>query len=181
MADAEPTLLRARPESGRLPRRTAGASAVTAEAFLEGFGEDLPSVLNLETWRAGRDLGQEYRRIEQEVREAVEREDEWQSRVREEVHPRLAHLEDAPKGAGRFAVLLSDLQEIHEGLLFPGAVEACDGTCQTHDTVLAATSANRTATQSANSWISSPGAVGAPPKTARLRATPCPTWPAERL
>src|SRR5207302_7110066 len=68
-------------------------------------------------------------------REAVARESGWQRRVREEVHPRLAWGEGAPKGAGRHKVLSAELEEITRGLLFNGGVEACDGTIQVHDTL----------------------------------------------
>jgi hypothetical protein len=105
------------------------------EDYRDCFGEELSQTLNVEAWRMGRDLGEEYRRVEDEVREAVARESGWQRRVREEVHPRLAWGEGAPKGAGRYAVTAAELEAVARGLLFNGGVEACDGTIQIHDTL----------------------------------------------
>ena len=108
---------------------------VTPEAFKESFGEELSAVLNVENWRAGRNLDEEYIRIEQEVGEAVAWEDDFQKRVRSEVHPRLEWSPGAPKGAGRYKVPLEEIKQVHQGLLFPGGVEACDGSSQMHDTL----------------------------------------------
>ena len=109
-------------------------TGLTPEAFQESFGEKLADVLAIERWRAGQNLDDEYRRIEQEVREAVTWEDEYQQRVRDEVHPKLWS-PGAPKGAGHYQVPLVEIKEIHRGLLFPGGVEACDGSSQVHDTL----------------------------------------------
>lgn len=108
---------------------------LTPEAFRESFGEELTAVLDVEHWRAGRNLDDEYRRVEQEVQEAVAWEDDYQKRVRSEVHPKLEWSDGAPKGAGRYQVPLAEIKEIHQGLLFPGGVEACDGSSQVHDTL----------------------------------------------
>ncbi len=114
------------------PNRLAG---VSADDFREGFGEELERVLDVSTWTAGQDLDQEYRRIEREVREAVTREDEHQRRIREEVFPHLAWADGAPRHAGKHEIALPEIGEIHRGLLFPGGVEACDGTVEYHDTL----------------------------------------------
>jgi hypothetical protein len=134
MADSDATFTRARPvNSAGLPSRTA-PPVVRPEDYREAFGEELAQTLNVDTWRAGRDLGEEYRRIEAEVRQAVGRESDFQRRVREEVHPQLAWSAGAPKGAGRYAVTLDELADAH-ALLFRGGVEACDGNIQIHDTL----------------------------------------------
>jgi hypothetical protein len=132
MADTNPSPIR-RSASRRDAREQ---PALHPEDYRESFGEELSQTLNVQDWRSGRDLGAEYRRIEEEVREAVSRESGWQRRVREEVHPKLAWSEGAPKGAGRYAVPAAELEEITRGLLFNGGVEACDGTIQIHDTLL---------------------------------------------
>jgi hypothetical protein len=134
MADSDATFTRARPaNAAALPPRTA-PPIVRPEDYHEAFGEELAQTLNVDNWRAGRDLGEEYRRIEAEVRQAVGRESGWQRRVREEVHPRLAFAPGAPKGAGRYQVTLDELADAH-ALLFRGGVEACDGNIQVHDTL----------------------------------------------
>jgi hypothetical protein len=131
MADTNATPSR-RPAAGRASPEP---PALRPEDYREGFGEELSQTLNVAAWRSGRDLGEEYRRIEAEVREAVAREDGWQRRVREQVHPRLPWCEGAPKGAGRHAVTAEELEEVTRGLLFNGGVEACDGNIQVHDTL----------------------------------------------
>ena len=63
---------------------------VTAEEFLESFGRNvIEQTLNVDNWRVGSDLSQEYSRIEKEVRQAVEKESVLQKRIRAEVFPRL--------------------------------------------------------------------------------------------
>ncbi len=111
------------------------AVEVTAQGFRESFGLDLRQVLDLDTWRTGVDLAQEYSRIEREVREAVVQEDVWQKRIRQEVLPLLSTQPSAPKGAGVHPANREVIARIHRGLLFNGGVEACDGTVQVHDTL----------------------------------------------
>lgn len=103
--------------------------------FQNAFAESLTACLNLNTWRPAPDLAAEYQRIEQQVQAAVEAETEYQRYIRERVHPLLALAKDAPPGAGVHAVPLQELLEVQRGLLFNGAVEACDGSHQAHDTL----------------------------------------------
>src|SRR5947208_1685480 len=70
-------------------RSPAEAVEISSRDFRESFGEDLNRTLDLDTWRAGQDLSQEYSRIEAEVREAVQREDALLQNIRREVFPRL--------------------------------------------------------------------------------------------
>lgn len=113
----------------------ADGTEITADDFRQSFGEDLQSTLDVDTWLPG-DLSQEYSRIEREVREAVDQENELQRRIREEVFPLIETRPNAPKGAGTYGpVEVATLQKIHRGLLFNGGVEACDGTQQVHDTL----------------------------------------------
>ncbi len=112
--------------------RPAGA---TADAFTASFGEPLASTLDLDSWRPGVDLVQEYARVEREVTDAVRYETAAQRRVRDVVFPRLALDPDGVAEAGKYEVSPADVAATHRGLLFNGAVEACDGTCHTHDTL----------------------------------------------
>ena len=105
------------------------------EAFRHAFDETLPAFLNLDTWRPAPDPAVEYRRIEEQVQAAVEAETDYQTYIRREVHPLLTTATDAPPGAGVHSVPLRELLEVQRGLLFNGAVEACDGTHQAHDTL----------------------------------------------
>jgi hypothetical protein len=112
--------------------RPAGA---TAEAFAARFQEPLDRALDLDTWRPGADLVAEYARVEAEIAGAVAQETELQREVRETVVSRLSFFEAAPPEAGVYEVPVGEIEQVQRGLLFPGHVEACDGTTQTHDTL----------------------------------------------
>jgi hypothetical protein len=104
--------------------------------FRAQFDEDLSRVLDLDTWRPGGDLAQEYPRIERQVREALAQEDEVQRWTRMHIFPKLFEpVPGGPPNAGVFRADWDVLQGIHRGLLFNGGVEACDGTVQVHDTL----------------------------------------------
>ncbi len=108
----------------------------TADEFLRTFGEPLLQAMNPATWDTGIDVVEAYARIEREVAEAVAAEAEVEGRVRERVFPRLKGAVGAPAEAGFYRdVTLEDIREVHQGLLFNGGAEACDGTVQTHDTL----------------------------------------------
>ncbi len=111
------------------------AFPVSAKLFEEQFDENILQTLDIDSWRIGNDLGQEYRRIEREVREAEEFETEKEKKIRDEFFPRLAVLPNMPRQAGLHAVKEEDIIAVHNGLLFNGGVEACDGTIQIHDTL----------------------------------------------
>lgn len=108
---------------------------VAPEEFTRSFGEDLHRTLDVDTWITGEDLNAIYDRLEAEVRDAVEHEEEMLSRIRKEIFPRLGDYPGAPKGAGVRSAEMTALEKIHRGLLFNGGVEACDGTRQVHDTL----------------------------------------------
>lgn len=105
----------------------------SADEFRASFNEELSQTLDLTTWRTNVDLADEYRRIETEVRLAVEQEGEYQRHIRREFFPSL-QWGDVP-GCGVHEIPLRDIETVHRGLLFNGGVEACDGTNQDHDTL----------------------------------------------
>jgi len=108
---------------------------MTADEFCEHFGESLPDVLAMKGWQDGVDLVREYARIEQEVTTAVEVERRHEGEVRRQVFPLLKE-PNAPEEAGHYTDITPDVvKQVHQGLLFNGGVEACDGTVQTHDTL----------------------------------------------
>lgn len=128
-------------EEGNLAGRDgAGAPSeagqlIDADEYAETFGEPLDQTLDLATWRPGEDLGDLYARLEAEVRRAVAMEDEVRARLREVVFPMLRSRQGAPPGAGVYWATPEQLSRVHLGLLFNGAVEACDGTSPSHDTL----------------------------------------------
>jgi len=98
-------------------------------------GEDLSQTLDLNTWHPGVDLGEMYSRIEQEVAEAIRKENIHQKEIREKIFPYLRTREGAPDGAGVYKTDVSKLIKMHNQILFNGGVEACDGTVASHDTL----------------------------------------------
>lgn len=120
----------------RRPRRRPRAAGLPCvEAFRDSFRESLAAVLDLRSWQTGRDPDEEYRRLEAEVRQAVESETASQTDVREKIHPLLASARSDLPGAGVFAVDPAEILAVQRGLLFNGLVEACDGTRQVHDSL----------------------------------------------
>jgi hypothetical protein len=108
---------------------------MTGDEYEEAHGEKLSQTLDLSTWRSGADLMEMYARLEQEVAEAIRKENEYQKQIRQEIFPLLGKRAGAPRGAGVYRVTIERLEEIHKELLFNGAVEACDGTVLAHDTL----------------------------------------------
>jgi hypothetical protein len=109
--------------------------AIDGEEFSRSFGERLHSALDLDTWSAGEDLALLYANLEAQVRDAVAREEDVRRTVRAELFPRIGTRPGAPAGAGVRTADLRSLERIHQGLLFPGAVDACDGRPAVHDTL----------------------------------------------
>lgn len=105
------------------------------DEFRAAFGESLEQTLDLNTWRPGADLVAMYERLEREIAGAVEQEDRIRERIRSELFPYVFRRPTAPQGAGCYQVDLSTLERVHRGLLFTGAVEACDGTSAVHDSL----------------------------------------------
>jgi hypothetical protein len=117
------------------PSQPGDSASFSKEEFERAFGEELSRTLDLNTWRAGSDLTEEYNRIETEVRRAVLQENSLQERIRSVVFPKLKTREKAPKNAGVHPARMTELQVIHRGLLFNGGVEACDGSLRAHRTL----------------------------------------------
>jgi hypothetical protein len=109
--------------------------AVGSDEFETAFGEKFAEVLDLGTWSPGEDLAAAYGRLEEEIQRAVEQEDRTRERVRDLVFPRLVERPGAPVNAGVYEVGVEHLERVHNGLLFNGGVEACDGTSVVHDTL----------------------------------------------
>jgi hypothetical protein len=103
--------------------------------FEAAYGEPFSETLDLDTWTLGEDLWATYSRLEQEVADALAREDDYRRQIRELVFSRLASAPGAPANAGVYRVKRDDLERIHFGLLFNGGVEACDGISLVHDTL----------------------------------------------
>ncbi len=108
---------------------------VDARAYQEAYGEPLEETLDIEKWQGGGDLEPFYQKLEHEIAQAVAFEQAQREPIRREVFKRIAKLPDAPPGAGCYRATLDDLRYTHRALLFNGAVEACDGTCLSYDSL----------------------------------------------
>src|SRR6266571_3824351 len=109
--------------------------ALSINEFEAAHGEKLSQALDLGTWTPGGDLAAMYARLEQEVAEAVRKETEYQKLIRTKVFPLLRTRGGAPAEAGVYRATLERVEDVHRKLLFNGAVEACDGTVVSHDTL----------------------------------------------
>lgn len=103
--------------------------------FESAYDEKFSDTLDLDTWTLGEDVAGFLDRTEQEIAEAVERENAAAKYVREMIFPQISTAPDAPKNAGLYQARRNDLERVHRGLLFNGGVEACDGTRVVHDTL----------------------------------------------
>jgi hypothetical protein len=125
------------PQTGDAPLLSPnGAPMAHAEDdFDRAFGESFLDTLNLSTWRPGEDLLTAYARIEQEVADAVARENAHIRDVRKVIFPQLVDAPQAPPGAGVYSADPDVLESVHTGLLFSGQVEASNGNSVVHQTL----------------------------------------------
>ncbi|MBE7556755.1 MAG: hypothetical protein HS126_37390 [Anaerolineales bacterium] len=103
--------------------------------FEAAYGEPFTQTLDLDTWMLGEDLAAAFGRIEQEVADALAKEDDYRKTIRDIVFSRLRNAPGAPPNAGVYQAKRQDLERVHTGLLFNGGVEACDGISVVHDTI----------------------------------------------
>jgi len=123
------------PEDTLVETRLAEAGAIEELEFSEAFGEPLARALDLETWHAGGNLQELYGRLEREIEAAVRQENRLRETIRRLVFPRIRARDGAPPGAGVYQANISEIEKVHRLVLFPGKVEACDGTTVVHDTL----------------------------------------------
>jgi hypothetical protein len=105
------------------------------QEYGQSFGEDLERTLDVDTWATGLDWEGAVARLKTEIRSAVEREEALRRLVRQELLPKIGKTPGAPAEAGVYRTTPDEIAKIHEGLLFPGRVEAVDGTAASHDTL----------------------------------------------
>jgi hypothetical protein len=119
---------------GQLPGES-GDPLVEADEYEAATGETLEDTLNLDNWEAGLDLALLYQRLEAEIGPAIEQEHRLHETVRG-LFEMLTDVADAPPDAGVHQAEPADLEETTRKLLFSGELETCDGTTDTHDTLL---------------------------------------------
>lgn len=106
---------------------------IPPDAFQAVYGEPLAQALDLTTWEPGIRLGGLYGELEHEISAALTAEEPVRREIRQVLFERVAARPDGPREAGVYAATLDDLALVHRGLLFRGAVEACNGIAVTHD------------------------------------------------
>lgn len=132
----EPIKLPSRPSAPTRAEDDGATPAFTTGEFEAAYAEPLKRTLDLDTWKLGEDLAETYRRLGEEVEAAVHTEREIVAEIRSTVFPLLRNRGgNAPAEAGVYSVTMADLEAVHRNILFNGAVEACDGTVVSHDTL----------------------------------------------
>jgi hypothetical protein len=125
-----------RPETVSRAEIVAGDGAlVTDSEFQDAFGEKLSQTLDLDTWDASGQLAEVFDRLDQEVADALEREDQIRKAVREVVFPTITSRRNAPSEAGVFQATTAQLRSTQAHVIFNGGTEGCDGTAAVHDTL----------------------------------------------
>jgi hypothetical protein len=112
-------------------------AAEASDAFETAFDQQLDATLDLSSWSSGPDLEQLYSRLSSEVGEALKQQARVRDALRHEIIPALAdYVPEEDRHLVRHRrVTVDQIEHIHRRLLFPGHVEAVDGTSVTHDTV----------------------------------------------
>jgi hypothetical protein len=108
---------------------------ISAGDFVASYGEPLERTLNLETWERGENLDRMFARLDQEISEALAREDELYRQIRNVVFPQITRRHHAPPEAGVFQATADQLKTVQQQVLFNGAAEAGYGTSIGHDTL----------------------------------------------
>src|SRR5205814_1283338 len=111
------------------------AAELVGDAEYEiAFNEKLEHTLDVDTWATGIDWEGAVARLKSEILSAVEREEALTRLVRKELLPKIGKSNSVPE-AGVYQATGEEIAKIHEGLLFPGRVEAVDATSASHDTL----------------------------------------------
>lgn len=122
--------------AGEQPGELAPPLTIDNRDYEAAFGEPLGRTLDIERWQSGLYLCADWERIEQELGEALEQQRRGIEPMRRRWFPLIAKRPNAPKGAGVFQATEEQLKAIQRNVLFNGGVEACDGTCAVHDTLV---------------------------------------------
>jgi hypothetical protein len=111
---------------------------VTSEQFKRTFGEDLASALDINAWTTGDNLAGLTERLEREIAESRNVENETKATIRREIFPKIARSAYAPVGdgiAGVFKATPDQVDKVLRNVLFAGNVQAVDGTSVLIDTL----------------------------------------------
>lgn len=132
----------ARSDSASERRTEKEHPSVGADEYKKAFGESIAETLNLDSWQDRPDYVRIYQRMATEVADAVEQERRTRNYVREKVFDQLRIRQRAPRNSGGrveggvYQATPEQLAKAHRGVLFNGAIEACDGTMVNHDSLV---------------------------------------------
>lgn len=108
---------------------------VEADEFLAQCGQRLEDALDVRKWHDALDLIAADDRLERDLAEGVEQEDDLYKQIRRNLFPLIEKQENRPKDAGVYQVKAAQLRRAQATSLLNGGVEACDGTSVVHDTL----------------------------------------------
>ncbi|HEU4323877.1 MAG TPA: hypothetical protein VFS21_12080 [Roseiflexaceae bacterium] len=112
-----------------------GLLNIGADEFAAAFGESLEKTLNIDNWRVGDDIAAAHERLEREITESIAQENDLRDRIRNELFPLVFSHPQAPRKAGYYQASPAKIESVQRGLLFNGAVEACNGISMVHDSL----------------------------------------------
>lgn len=108
---------------------------ISHEDFAAGYGEPLAHTLNLDTWERGENLDRLFARLDREIHEALEQEDDLCRQIQGLIFPEIAKRPNAPPEAGVFRATSDAIRTVQQAVLFNGAVEASYGISTGHETL----------------------------------------------
>ncbi len=114
------------------------AEATPEEQYVAALGQSFAQALDVTTWHDGANLAPLYQSLRLAVAESVERERRVRDPIRDTIFPQLRARagRNLPDSAGLYRMDDAQIQEVHNGLLFNGATECCDGTRDGHDALV---------------------------------------------
>lgn len=123
-------------ETGAMPPGHFNPPAfVEADEFLAQCGQRLEDALDVRKWHDALDLMAADDRLERDLAEGVEQEDDLYKQIRRNLFPLIEKQENRPKDAGVYQAKAAQLRRAQATSLLNGGVEACDGTSVVHDTL----------------------------------------------
>jgi hypothetical protein len=105
------------------------------DPFFATFGESVAHTIDLTTWRQATRLGDMYGQLQSEISSAHEFETVAREAIRAKAFPMISRQHSAPKCAGVYRVKRNEIEAAQRGLLFTGAVEACQGLSTSHESL----------------------------------------------
>jgi len=119
----------------RQPGPLTPSEEVSAEDFAASYGEALRRTLDPETWERGENLDRMFARLDHELSQAIEQEDDLCRQIQQVIFPQIAQRPNAPPGAGVVQATIDELKTAQQTVLFNGAVEASYGLSTGHETL----------------------------------------------